>query len=430
MATWPFRFIHASDLHLERVAEGIGEVPDHLRELLVDGAHRAVGRLVDAAIAEEVDFLVFSGDMLDPSATAPRELLFLADQFQRLAQRKIHVYWGSSAIDSPDAWPAWLPLPETVHVFPLGQSEEVIHYRDGEPLARLVGLGRNLHRLPNLPGNQADSAGLFTIGVFHGEHAGIDAAHLASRGLHYWALGGSHVRNTLCNSPCVAHDPGTMIGQNRQETGPRGATLVSVDEQRNVRMSLMTTDTFRWCNESIAIDEQTTRDALDKRIRERLQSLSDASPDVALLISWTVTGTGPLMAKLRAGPMSSGAMSAGTTSFGPMAGQLLAGLRADFGRAKPARWSFSLECDPAIRLPEPWYEQETFLGDYLRALRHYQVNADEPLNLKEYLGGSESPIASDFAAMIDVHDRTIRDRVLRDAAQLGADLLRGEESQP
>ena len=32
MSGWPFRFIHASDLHLERPLMGVAEVPDHLRD--------------------------------------------------------------------------------------------------------------------------------------------------------------------------------------------------------------------------------------------------------------------------------------------------------------------------------------------------------------------------------------------------------------
>lgn len=410
MVAWPFRFVHASDLHLERVAEGISEVPDHLRGILVDGAYRAVERLVDTALAEDVDFLILSGDVLNPLTTGPRGPLFLGNQFQRLSERKISVYWASGMVDPPDAWPAWLKLPETVHLFPKGQVAEIIHQRNGMSLARLVGRGRDRERVVDLAGFEADPSGLFTIGVVHGE---FESANLASHGLHYWALGGAHARSTLGTSPCVAHYSGTTLGRNRGETGPHGGTLVQVDDQRRVRTNPFSTDAFRWCDEYLVLDEHTTRDGLEALFRDRVRALADAAPDAVLLVSWTLAGVGPLMGKLRSGPL---------------AAELLAGLRADFGEATPARWSLSIECEPATRLPDDWYEQETFLGDYLRALRHYQVNADESLGLEEYL--DERHRAGTLGSLAEIADPAARERILRAAAQLGADLLRGEEGHP
>ena len=36
MSQRPFRFVHASDLHLERMPYGLREAPDHLRELILE----------------------------------------------------------------------------------------------------------------------------------------------------------------------------------------------------------------------------------------------------------------------------------------------------------------------------------------------------------------------------------------------------------
>ena len=56
----PFRFIHASDFHLERPPRGLTEVPDHLRAPFVDAPYRAAERVFDAAIKERVDFVVLA----------------------------------------------------------------------------------------------------------------------------------------------------------------------------------------------------------------------------------------------------------------------------------------------------------------------------------------------------------------------------------
>ena len=37
--TQPLRLVHASDLHLERPLYGLPEIPDHLRELLIEARH-------------------------------------------------------------------------------------------------------------------------------------------------------------------------------------------------------------------------------------------------------------------------------------------------------------------------------------------------------------------------------------------------------
>ena len=44
-------------------------------------------------------------------------ITLLVKQFQRLAERKIPVYWAAGRVDLPDRWPSAIPLPDNVHVF-------------------------------------------------------------------------------------------------------------------------------------------------------------------------------------------------------------------------------------------------------------------------------------------------------------------------
>ena len=125
MSHRPFRFVHASDFHLETPLEGVAEVPDHLREPLVDAAYTAAGRVFDAVLAEEAEFLVLSGDILHPPHTGPRGPLFLSEQFARLAQRQIPVYWATGGIDPPEVWPGVIPLPEQVHLSVRGPGDGI-----------------------------------------------------------------------------------------------------------------------------------------------------------------------------------------------------------------------------------------------------------------------------------------------------------------
>ncbi len=87
MSTCPFRFIHASDFHLERPLMGVADVPDHLRELFLEAPYKAARQVFDAALTEDANFVVLSGGIVVPSDTGPRGPLLLTEQFARLAER-------------------------------------------------------------------------------------------------------------------------------------------------------------------------------------------------------------------------------------------------------------------------------------------------------------------------------------------------------
>ena len=407
MSTRPFRFIHASDFHLEQPLMGVAEVPDHLRELFLDAPFRATAKLFEAVTVEDAQFVILSGDLLHPLAAGPRGTLFLLDHFRRLAERGIGVYWAGGAVDAPDTWPAALMLPQNVHVFPQGRVEELTIQCDGEPLAHLAGTSRDRQR-PLRPADfAADPAGLYSIAAAHGD---VDAAALQARGIHYWALGGRHDRSTLQGGPQTVHYCGSPQGRRPDESGVHGCTLVQVDAADQTRTSLIATDAGRWMSERITIDETTSREELEMRLRDRLHALVEASPAMDLLLSWTVAGHGALLEKLRKGAL---------------AAELLGWLRNDFGYGSPAAWSVSLNVEMPETLPPEWYEQETIRGDFLRAVRQLQMNPDEPLALDSYL--AEAHVAGTLAAATAVAGKPARDRVLREAAALGADLLSGEE---
>ena len=407
MSNWPFRFVHAADFHLEQPPFGVSDVPDHLCELFIESAYLAAERVFETVLAEEAEFLVLSGDLLDPRRTGPRGLVFLVEQFARLAERGVAVYWAGGRVDPPDAWPSAVRLPENVHVFPQRCIEEHLHQRDGEPVARVMGISRIRGQGIRASDFGPDPAGLFSVAVVHGT---VQAEAISARGLDYWALGGSHARQTLFSAPQVAHYPGSPQGRWPDDSGPHGCTLVQVDPPHQPRTTLVATDLMRWQIERMAVDEATTRDGLQTHLRERMQSLVEANSGIDLLVSWKVVGDGPLLARLREGTL---------------AGELVQMLRDEYGYGPPAAWSISLSAEPAAVLPPEWYEQQTIRGDFLRQLRHDQMNPSEPLDLESFLGDRQ--LAGTLGSAAQIPDQATRDRVLREAAILGVDLLSGEE---
>jgi hypothetical protein len=409
MSDCPFRFVHASDFHLEQPPTGIAEVPDHLRDLFLDAAYTAAEQVFETALAEDAELLVLCGDLLHPQYTGPRGPLFLVEHFARLAERGIAVYWAGGSVDPPDAWPSAVTLPDNVHVFPRARIEEIVHRREETPLVRLVGISRDGQRAIRPGDFPPDPTGLFTIAV---AHAAADPAALQASGIHYWALGGRHDRSTPLSTPQIAHYPGSPQGRHPGESGIHGCTLVQVDQQRQARTSLIPTDAMRWLSERVVVDEATSRADLETLLRERMHTLVEAAPKMVLLISWTIVGSGPLLSQLRRGNL---------------AADLLGWLRAEYGSGPPAAWSLSLEVEWSAALPPEWYEQDTIRGDFLRTVRQFEISSAEPLGLEACV--AEKHLAGTLASAVAVADKAARQRALREAALLGVDLLSGEEPQ-
>ena len=88
------RLLHASDLHLEQPIYGLAEVPDHLRELLIEAPYHAAEQVFEAALAEDVDAVLLAGDVLNVDRAGPPAIMLLLEQFARLGDRGIPVYWA------------------------------------------------------------------------------------------------------------------------------------------------------------------------------------------------------------------------------------------------------------------------------------------------------------------------------------------------
>jgi DNA repair protein SbcD/Mre11 len=400
----PFRFLHTADFRLDAVPRGLAEVPDHLRDCLLDAPYTAARRVFDAALSERVAFVLLAGNAVQADRGGPRGTAFLVEQFERLASAGIDIYWAASETDRPETWPAALQLPANVHLFARDHVGEFLHTGGGPPLARIVGTSRGTRSL--MPEEFVpDPVGLFSITVACGE---MDPAEMQAQGIHYWALGGRAERTTLFDAHGTAHYPGTPQGRCRTESLGRGCTLVSVDEAGRARLSPVTCSALEWHDESLTVGPATTRDELEAMSAQRIRTLADHSK-CDLLVTWLIDGSGPLLAELRRGKLR---------------GELLEWLRIEHGLSSPIVWTVGLETSPGAALPASLYEQETILGDYVRTLREYELDPNQRLDVESLLPGDS--LAESFARAVAISDDAMRKRVLHEAALLGIDLLSGE----
>jgi exonuclease SbcD len=406
----PIRFIHSSDFHLDRPPRGLAEVPDHLRAALVDAPYRAAERVFDAALKERVDFVLLVGDLADLTMAGPQGPVFLGEQFRRLTEQGIGVYWALGRSDGRGRWPDGWQLPEGVVRFAENRVERAVFRRDGEPIAQIFGTSAAARQRIRLSQFLADSSELFAIAVAHGS---ADADLLARHAIRYWALGGEHQRRAVLSGPTMAHYCGSPQGRRPRESGPHGCTLVHVDEERRVRSSFIPTDAVRFLDERVAVNESATPDQLQQILDERVAELAGDPFGPELLVRWTIEGSKALALELRRGRLAADA---------------LARLRADHALRRPAVWSVSIEAEPAAGVSDEQFEEQTLLGEFLRTVKHYAEHPDEPLSLEPYLPTRH--VAESLGSAVELDDPAQRERVLGQVARLGVELLSVQEPRP
>jgi DNA repair exonuclease SbcCD nuclease subunit len=403
-----FRFLHAGDLHLDVPPGSLAEVPEVLRGALADAPYRAAERVFDAAVKFQVDFLVLAGDVVDPALSGPRAIVFLDEQFRRLADHGIRVYWAGGSSDQfeqfVDAW----PLPENVLRFPQFRVQRLVHHRGGEPLMHILGTSTDGQTSLDGADFTIDPAGLFSVAVAHGT-SDVDA--LTNRGIHFWALGGSHVRRTLASGPLTIHDCGTTQGRHAGESGPHGCTLVQVDETDRVRTTFIPTDAVRYLDERVTVDETTAYEQLFEILTQRVAELLVDPFGPELVVRFSIVGSRALAERLRPGRWSA---------------ELVSRLRGEHGAKRPAAWTVSVEAPSALDVPDELYDEKTLLGEYLRTVRHFLESPDERLNLAPYL--AERHLAGHLGALGSLDGPSVRRRVLAEAAALGIELLSPRET--
>jgi DNA repair protein SbcD/Mre11 len=435
----PFRFLHAADLHLDGSCQSAAEVPQHLIDLMVDAPLQAAAKVFDTAIEQRVDFILLSGDVVDPHRAAPRELLFLVQQFQRLGERNIPVYWSGGVTDSTDQWPTYVNWPGNVHRFPRGHIQRYRHEIAGTAVCEIIG-SSHAESQPSRPYEFApNSPDLFSVAV---AHAHWNAGALGEIGVNYWALGGPHNRSTPLESNCVAHFAGSPQGRCSSETGPHGCTVVSVDEQLQVRLTPVTCDVLRWLTPQVSLPATANAGELEQLLRDRTDQLAADSIGVPLLVSWQVACQGALRFALR---------------HGSLGAELTSKLQQKFGHRQSPIWTFGIEAELCDQLPTPWHAEATLRGDFLRAVQQFStgdVKFDEqicspagpaantdlesqplrltlPENLANLLAADNHPhISPQLLAKLGsaIDSPEVRRRLMQEIAWLGAELLSPAEA--
>lgn len=228
-------FIHAGDVHLGNPFKGLSrQLPEKFQKEIQEASFIAFQGLIDLAVTEKVDFVLFSGDLLNGSGVSARVQATLMSGFRQLKEAGITaiVSFGNHDYQAFDSQPRFWP--ENVLVFDHAVQEKVLTSRSGERVAftgfSYADRSERRQRLADFPSRNPNVD--YEIGLYHGsvgklgdDYAAFSVDEMLAKNYDYWALGHIHQRATLHEQPTIAYS-GNLQGLNRTEVGAKGVLLV------------------------------------------------------------------------------------------------------------------------------------------------------------------------------------------------------------
>lgn len=306
-----FRFLHAADVHLDSPLRGLDRYQDAPDQEIRGATRRALVNLVDLAMAERVAFVVLAGDLYDGDWPCYNTGVFFRNQMARLRDASIPVVLIRGNHDAENRMTRDLQLPENVRVLASDRPETL----------RLDAWGVSIHGqgfatrrvIDDLSvGYPPADRGRFNIGLLHtcaegntehARYAPCSLDGLRGKGYQYWALGHIHKREHLrVGDPWIVF-PGNIQGRHIKEAGPKGCTLVAVDDRLEVAgVEHRSLDVVRW--EPCRVDALGAADGdeIAGRLADRLDDLARAADDRLLAVRVQVTGACPAHARFAAQP--------------------------------------------------------------------------------------------------------------------------------
>ena len=299
------RFLHTADIHLDSPLAGLRRRAGKRADELAGATRRAFQRLVQFAIDQKVDLLLIAGDNYDGRHRDYGSVLFFAREMQRLRQAGVRVVMIRGNHDAENQME--LQLPAGVHLLPTDAPASISFDDIGVAVHGQSYPKRDVRQ--NLVGKYPDPlSGYLNIGLLHtavegyrGTHesyAPCTAADLIAKGYDYWALGHVHTRTEISTAPWIIY-PGNLQARHINESGPKGATLVTVQNGRIAKVEPVLLDTVRWERLTLDISKYQNVDdvysALDAAIAEAVEGADGRM----LAIRVELVGQTPLHASLR-----------------------------------------------------------------------------------------------------------------------------------
>ena len=301
------KFIHAADIHLDSSLYGLERYDGAPVEEIRSATRRAFDNLIELAIDEGVDFVLLAGDLYDGDWKDYNTGLYFMERMGRLRDAGIRVFMVAGNHDAASQITRHLRLPENVKMFATRTPEQVV--LDDLDVA-IHGQGF-ASRAVTEDISQAYPQGdpqLFNIGLLHTcldgkpghePYAPCTVDGLSSKGYQYWALGHVHKREEVSKDPWIVF-PGNIQGRHIRETGPKGCTLVTVEDGEVAGVEHRDLDVMRWSLCELDVTASETVDDIYEQVRGGLQTVLDAAEGRPVAVRLVLQGSCSAHTKLLA----------------------------------------------------------------------------------------------------------------------------------
>ena len=305
------RFIHAADLHIGAPFRGLRALSPRWADRLMDAIPQAWDRVVDAAVRNDVDFVVIAGDIFDTARASYRDYLHFFRGLERLEEVGIASYLCTGNHDPYATWQQdFFSLPAHAVMLAADRPSFALHERDGRPLCVIAGRG-----YPNKvwADDEDIAAGItrtaaeqalgprateapFGVGVLH---TGLDLDPvkaptspyaLRAAGFDYWALG--HIHRHWEDDPANPRlvFSGCIQGRDIRETGRRGVSLVTLEKGAPNRVEFIPTASIVWQQVAVDASDSPTLPALVEKVMRELFAVNGRSSCEEMVTRITLTG--------------------------------------------------------------------------------------------------------------------------------------------
>jgi len=278
------KFVHAADLHLDSPLAGLSKYEGAPVEQIRGATRRALENLVKLCLNERAELLLIAGDLYDGDWRDYSTGLFFAKQMAALRAGGVRVVWIRGNHDAASKLTAHLNLPENARELSYKKPDTVVF----EDLGVAVhGQGFDTREVTTDLSQRYPEPrrGLFNIGLLHtalegraghAPYAPCRLTALVDRGYDYFALGHVHTREVLSERPWIVF-PGNLQGRHARETGPKGASLITLEGEQVRAVEHRALDAVRWNLAEADVSDESSLDGVLERVRASLNSAALAS---------------------------------------------------------------------------------------------------------------------------------------------------------
>ena len=290
----PIKFIHAADTHLGAPFAGVRLRDSSFGEKLSEAVYRAFDSVIDHAIFNKVDFVLFAGDVFHAERGNLKAQAYFVKGMERLEEKGIRAFVVGGNHDPVNK--KRLGLPKNVHLFS-AEKVEAIHVDTGEDGREAYSIYGRSYANKEEPSNFVQSfvrqESQNAIGLLHtqvgsasqtGVYAPSTIEDLRAANMDYWALGHVHFEQFVSANNPVAVYPGSTQALNINETGRHGCYLVEMSQGHPTSLEWLSTGQIEFSQARIDISDHEDLESLIDACSKELQEAYPQARDKHLVL--------------------------------------------------------------------------------------------------------------------------------------------------